>query len=60
MADFPTHDTPERRKPVSGKRRASEREAARKARQAERRHNHEQERMMARQHNEGRHDQSQD
>lgn len=33
---------------------AAHREAARKARQAERRHNHEQERLMARQHNEGR------
>lgn len=56
MADFQNGDTPERRRPVSGKRRDSEREAARKARQAERRHNHEQERMMARQHNEGRYD----
>ena len=54
MADFPTHDTPERRKPLTGRKKAAQRDTARKARQAERRHNHEQERMMARQHNEGR------
>lgn len=54
MADFPTHDTPERRKPLTGRQKAAQRETARKARQAERLHNHEQERMMARRINEGR------
>ena len=54
MADFPTHDTPERRKPVSARKNGVLRDEARKARQAERRHNHEQERMMTRQVNEGR------
>lgn len=54
MADFSIQDTPERRQPAHGRKNGALREAARKARQAERRHNHEQERMMARQHNEGR------
>ncbi|MDF3904683.1 hypothetical protein [Paracoccus sp. AS002] len=57
MADFPIHDSPERRKPLTGRQKAAQRETARKARQAERRHNHEQERAMRRQINEGRYEQ---
>ena len=36
MADFPTHDSPERRKPLTGRQKAAQRDTARKARQAER------------------------
>lgn len=60
MPDFSTADSPERRRPLSTRKNGVLRDAARKARQAERRHNHEQERMMTRQHNEGRYEQSQD
>jgi len=57
MPDFSTADSPERRKPLTGRKKAAQRETARKARQAERRHNHEQERAMRRQINEGRYEQ---
>lgn len=60
MPDFSTADSPERRRPLSARKNGVLRDEARKARQAERRHNHEQERMMTRQVNEGRYDQGQD
>lgn len=56
MADFPTHEAPERKKPLSGRKNGLSRETYRKAKQADRRHSHEQERTMTRQHNEGRYD----
>lgn len=54
MADFPQHEAPERKKPLSGRKNGVQRETYRKAKQADRRHAHEQERMMTRQINEGR------
>lgn len=56
MPDFSTADSPERRRPLSARKNGVLRDEARKARQAERRHNHEQERAMRRQINEGRYD----
>lgn len=53
MADFSNADSPELRRPLSARKNGVLRDEARKARQAERRHNHEQERMMTRQVNEG-------
>lgn len=57
MPDFSTADSPERRRPLSARKNGVLRDEARKARQAERRHNHEQERAMRRQINEGRYEQ---
>lgn len=54
MADFPTHDSPERRKPVTAQKSGVSRDEAREARQAERRARKQRDHMRLKAINEGR------
>lgn len=54
MADFPIHDSPERRKPVTAQKSGVSRDEAREARQAERRARKQRDHMRLKAINEGR------
>lgn len=54
MADFPIHDSPERKKPVTAQKSGVSRDKAREARQAERRARKQRDHMRLKAINEGR------